>query len=291
MKTIDKFALGFATLLILMAGYVEFAPKKNDIRSNAVMITNRDMNHGGTGLIYYSSKSKSWILTNDHVCKVAKEGGMVLSNTSKYQVNSIVESKQSDLCLLSVLDNLGSNTIVSKSAPQMYDDVQVSGFPALMPNVVSKGHLSGRSVIPVFIGVKPCTAEDIANDPMMCSFVGGIPIVKFYESVLTSATIMPGNSGSGVYNSNQELIGLVFAGQGDLGYSWTVPYEQVVNFLNEVHTLQEQFIDQTLQSKTQDDGQAKITKQLVDKCKNERPTNEKLEELCSLVSKDMIWRK
>lgn len=268
--------------------------KSNDIKNNAVMITNREMNHGGTGLIFYSTKSKSWVLTNDHVCKVAKEGGLVLGTQGRYQVHSVIESKQSDLCLLSVLDNLKSSTRVSPNPPNMYDEVSVSGFPALMPNIVSKGHLSGRAVIGVFTGVQSCTDEEKANDPAMCLFAGGMPIVKFYESVLTSATIMPGNSGSGVYNSKNELIGLVFAGSGDLGYSWTVPYEQVVNFLVfETRGLQEEFVNQQLHASGSNEESRSIitTKQLIEKCKTEHPTEPTILELCSSVSKDMIWRK
>jgi hypothetical protein len=48
---------------------------------------------------------------------------------------------------------------------------------------------------------------------------------------LVTATISPGSSGSAVYNSDMELSGVVFAGSGDLGYAWTVPYEYVRGFL------------------------------------------------------------
>ena len=290
----NKLAKGLILSGVLLLGYAYLQTKKNDIRANAVMITNREMNHGGTGLILSSQKHKSWILTNDHVCKVVKNGGgLVISNKGKYQANSMIESQQSDLCLLSVLDDLKINTRISSTAPKFYDDVSVSGFPALMPNIISKGHLSGRSVISVVIGITPCTEDDIKNNGMMCLFVGGIPVIKNYESVLTSATIMPGNSGSGVYNSEQDLIGVVFAGSGDLGYSWTVPYEQVVNFLAEdSKTLEEQLIDQRLQLEVKSNGETKAElKTVIDKCKNEHPTDEKLEELCSLISNDMIWRK
>jgi len=49
---------------------------------------------------------------------------------------------------------------------------------------------------------------------------------------LVTATIMPGSSGSGVFNEDMELSGLAFAGSGDLGYAWTVPYEDMMYFLN-----------------------------------------------------------
>jgi V8-like Glu-specific endopeptidase len=46
-------------------------------------------------------------------------------------------------------------------------------------------------------------------------FVGGIPDIMQYDSTLVTATIMPGSSGSGVYNENKELAGVVFAGRAN----------------------------------------------------------------------------
>lgn len=271
------------------SGYESFKPTKNNMHDNSVMITNRSMNHGGTGIVLKSEAHKSQVLTNDHVCKVVKEGGVVITSKGVFQVNSIKESQQSDLCMLTVLDDLKTNTTVSVKAPSLYDNVTVSGHPALMPNIQSKGHLSGRTIIPVMMGFRPCTDADLDGpDSLYCAFFGGVPLVRFFESVLVSATIMPGSSGSGVYNSSNELIGVVFAGQGDFGYGWTVPYEQVKNFLNvESNSLNDQLIDQSLvvNSKSSEEH-----RNLVVKCAKERFTDPKINEVCSLISRDMVFR-
>lgn len=262
-----------------------------DLRAASVKITNRAANSGGTGIIISSGKSESSILTNDHVCRLVKKaGGFVLTMDSQYQVVSIIESELSDLCLVQVADNLGVNTVISPTAPKYYDQAIVAGHPALMPNVISTGHVSGRTVIQVMTGMKPCTEEDL-KDPnliLACAFLGGLPVVKSYESVLVTATIMPGSSGSGVYNTKEELNGVVFAGSSEFGYAWTVPYEQVLNFLFKEHaSLKKQNISQEIDLFGKED-ESKRTKELLQKCNT--ATDEVVVNFCKIIKRDVIWR-
>lgn len=279
--------------LALVAGRLT-SSGKTDLHNTSVMITNRAQNHGGTGIILSSSPEKSSVLTNAHVCKVVTEGGVVVTNSGGiFQVNSVRISEVSDLCILSVLNDLKSNAVVAKSGPEMYDDIQVAGHPALMPNIISKGHLSGQSIIQVMTGIRPCTDEDLSGDNgLLCVFLGGIPVIKSYQSRLVSATIMPGSSGSGVYNSSRQLIGVVFAGQGDFGYGWTVPYEQLVNFLqNESPKIPETLIKQELNLNVQTKSRINI-KDLLLKCqKLDRNTNKKILNVCEILSRDVLWHR
>ena len=273
-----------ALALVVLVDKVFFT---SDPRTASVMITNLAMNHGGTGIILSSSKNGSSILTNDHVCKVVKYGGVVRAQTGDYQVESVIESQLSDLCLVYVADNLHVRTNVSKSAPRMYDQALISGHPALLPNVLTYGHFSGRQIITVMTGFKPCTEEDLQDPAKMlpCAFFGGIPVVKAYESVLVTATIMPGSSGSGVYNSSNELVNVVFAGQGDLGYAWTVPYEQVINFLNNEVPVSAK----TIATKELGAGKEDESKRLVDiKNKCRTATDEEIINICNVLKRDVI---
>lgn len=285
------FALYVLLVSTLVFAYVKSKAEENPLHNTSVKITNREMNHGGTGIILKSSSNKSEVLTNAHVCEVVKEGGVVITETGKYQVNSTKISQVSDLCILTVLSDLYYSTKLAAKTPQMYDEIAVVGHPALMPNIISKGHLSGKDILQVMTGIKPCTEEDMAENPLVCVFIGGIPVVKSFESRLVSSTIMPGSSGSGVYNTNNELIGVVFAGQGDFGYGWTVPYEQVKNFLEtEQSTLTDVLSKQEI-SLNKTDQQAKL-KEAIAKCsKSAFKNNDKLKDICNILSRDNTWRK
>jgi len=204
--------------------------------SSSVMITNRKGNSGGTGIILNSSRSESQILTNKHVCGVVENGGVVRTRSSNYQVVSYLTSDRSDLCLLTVAADLKINTKVAQQPPAVYSSAHISGHPRLLPNVITHGHVSDKRIIEVFTGIRACTEEEAGGQlGLLCMIFGGMPVIESYESTLVTATIQPGSSGSGIYNDNNELIGVVFAGSGDLGYAWTVPYEQVTNFLYKDH--------------------------------------------------------
>lgn len=279
-------------LLLTLTGLVlNSINNKTNIHQNSVMITNRAMNHGGTGIILHSRRNESTILTNDHVCKVVKgSGGVVRTAFGDYQVSSILESEMSDLCLLTVAADLGISTKVASNGPHIYNKAIISGHPALMPNVLTYGHFSGRNIIQVMTGFRPCTDAELA-DPMLgmvCMFFNGFPVVKSYESVLVTATIMPGSSGSGVYNENQQLSGVVFAGSGELGYAWTVPYEQVINFIyTESLSLKRQNMDNVINLFGTEDDSKKI-KEVVKKCTT--ATDEVVIGYCNLLKRDALWR-
>jgi S1-C subfamily serine protease len=192
-------------------------------------------NHGGTGIILRSSDQNSYVLTNSHVCGVVEDGGLVTGEAGSFMVSGYKKSNEHDLCIIRVSGNLGANTKVAKRPPVLYyESASISGHPSLYPNVITKGHFSGKDIITILVGVRQCTDAD-ASDPdkaLLCALLGGIPIIKQYQSTLVTATIMPGSSGSGVYNSDNELSGVAFAGQGSVGYAWTVPYEYMKNFLD-----------------------------------------------------------
>ena len=222
-------ALAGCLLAFSLYAAVKLAPTNE--AQNTVMITTLAKNSGGTGVVMSSSESLSTVLTNNHVCEAVKNGGLVSGNDGEYTITSLKQSKQHDLCLVSVNGNLHASTKLSSKAPKSMDEALISGHPNLLPTIQTKGHYTGRVVIPIMIGVMPCQPGE--KNPYCMAF-GIKPQLRYLESVIVSATIMPGSSGSGVYNSKHELTNLVFAGHsGDgLSYAFVVPYEYLDNFLN-----------------------------------------------------------
>lgn len=258
MDFIDRMAKAvilFGAITLLVTAILVAIPnnKKTSTQEMAnvtVSITTLDRRSGGTGVVLNSKAAGSTILTNSHVCRLigAQNGIVITDDGVSHAIISYKESKIHDLCLITVLDNLNRRTAVATKAPEPYEEASVAGHPALYPTIITKGHFSGKVTIPVMIGLRECTKEDIdgavesndMNTILMCLIGGGLPIIRTYESQVVSPTIMGGSSGSAVYNKDGEIAGLVFAGNGDIGYGFIVPYDYINIFLNaELPTLQD----------------------------------------------------
>jgi S1-C subfamily serine protease len=198
------------------------------------MITRFDGRSGGTGVIISSSKNNSRILTNAHVCELIKNGGLIRSERTKGIVKTYQISRIHDLCLITTNTNFKVNTVLANAEPDTYDDAVISGHPHLLPNIVTYGHFSQKELVVIMTKLRPCKIEDTMNADTApyCQIFGGIPVVRQFEAQVVSATIMPGSSGSAVFNSKGEISGLVFAGSGNFGYAMIVPYEYIANFFD-----------------------------------------------------------
>lgn len=294
----------FMTLVFHSCGFIGMGetirPKTtSEMSQTSVKIVRNDRRSGGTGVILKSTPSESTILTNGHVCGVVENGGLVITDDAEHSVTSYKKSEAHDLCLITVAANLHVNTVIADSAPRTYSDAAASGHPGLLPNVVTRGHFSGREIIEVMTGLRECEDKDYKDNGLLCILLGGIPQIKRYESQVVTATIKPGSSGSAVFNEDGEISALVFAGSGDIGYAYTVPYEAIANFVNK-----ERF---TLESKRPSDGyeitlkslmksilgssaaEVKTTdERIVETCSVER--DPKVTQLCKVMLGDMVWR-
>lgn len=263
--------------------------------STSVMITSPDQHAGGTGVIYRSTTTKSYVLTNKHVCGVVENGGLVITDDGQeHAVVGYLKSKDHDLCMISVAADLHVNTEIASRAPEYYSKAAISGHPALLPTVVTHGHFSGRKIISVVTGIKKCTDEDLKANPLMCVFVGGIPQLKSYEAQLVTATIQGGSSGSAVFNEDGEIAGLVFAGSGTIGYAFIVPYESVYNFVTNEWPMSEAIKPNTefqLGAPAAAPESTSSSELLNARCLTYTSTSneDKVGNVCNAVNKDMIY--
>lgn len=257
-----------------------------------VMVTNLQSNSGGSGSIIESSETSSTILTNGHVCHVVDNGGLVHSSQGEALVTSYRISSRHDLCALKVSAYMGPSTSLSKLMPEPFQDIQASGHPRLLPTIISKGHMSGRQVINVVTGMRACTPEETADPRLsfVCSLLGRLPIVKFYEADAMSATIQPGSSGSGVYNLQGKIVAVVFAGEGDFGYGFTVPYEYIHAFLEtELSTLPDQFPDLIMKFGVESSDKAAVSI-IRNECLKNPGVSSVCKDIINSTHDDMIFR-
>lgn len=235
-KYLSVFMLAFAGCALISVGGHKRSPKmpenNSEYANTAVMITALDKRSGGTGVILDSNPSVSHVLTNKHVCGLVQVGGLVITDDgTAYPVDGYQVYKKHDLCLIEVHTDLKVNIKVAEKAPDEYDTSIVSGHPNLLPTMITTGHFSKRQVIQLIVGLSECDGTEEGQDALYCVFVGGKPIIRQFQSQATSSLIMPGSSGSAVFNSKGELSGLIFAGQQGLGYGFLVPWEYVRDFL------------------------------------------------------------
>lgn len=279
-------------LLVLIASFFFFRTKTikpstgPEYSLTSVMITRYDGRSGGSGVIISSNKNSSQILTNAHVCEVIKNGGIVRSDFAKGIVKNYRVSETHDLCLITTNNNFKINTVIAQDAPDLYEDAIVAGHPHLLPVIVTRGHFSQKELITIVVGTKACTEEEAMKEEnaIFCQYFGIIPIIKTYEAQVVSSTIMPGSSGSPVYNKNGEVSGLVFAGSGDFGYAMIVPYEYISGFFEyELQTLPLRFpIDASRVSE-----ETQETKSWSRVCFQEN-IPQKIKMICDLVSKSLL---
>jgi S1-C subfamily serine protease len=226
--------LNLGSLVYKSAFHPTVRPTTNpEYSSTSVMITKYDGRSGGSGVIVSSKRGESRILTNAHVCSLLSNGGIIRSDTRKGIVKSYQVSDLHDLCLVTTNTNFHINTMLAQNEPEIYDDAIISGHPRLLPNIVTHGHFSQKQIVNILAGFRPCAPEEmeVGNENFeYCRFFGRVPVLRSLEAQVVSATIMPGSSGSAVFNANGELAGLVFAGSGDFGYAIIVPHEYVTYF-------------------------------------------------------------
>jgi S1-C subfamily serine protease len=293
MKKLTTIITGLSVLVALTVAVKSRTPNHpttdKEIAATTAMITNMKGNSGGTGVILKSGEFSSTVLTNAHVCGVVKFGGAVTTDRVKTTVTSYIVSEIHDLCLITVNANLQNNAQVAESSPELYDTVTVSGHPILLPTLLTKGVFSSKEIIDIMTGMRACTKEDEESGfGMLCAYLGGMPIIKTYNAIVSSALIQPGSSGSAAWNASGKIAALVFAGSGNIGYSHLVPVEYINNFLeNELADLAPRFpLDNSLQIL-----QGNAEKKLREACGS--PTNtlqyEIVKQYCKYVDLDMMY--
>lgn len=284
-----KFSL-FLFMAIFMAGCSTSSDRTvaSENTDATVMITNFKKNSGGSGVILQSTATESIVLTNAHVCGVVKFGGVVTSSSGVPAfVTHYKVSKVHDLCLISVSTDLNATTQLAYAPPKKYDRATISGHPKLLPNILTFGHFSDKLIVQVMTGSRECTPQEYADPDtsLFCVFTGHLPVVKTYESIVVSATIQPGSSGSGVFDTNHRLAALVFAGSGDLGYALAVPFEYIDFFITtEIATLP---LDSPITTTGANSGSESDKKLFAEACKDAKTVTDK--NTCKAINNNTLF--
>ena len=180
----------------------------------------------GVSIGYDKDKNLSYILTNNHFCEdalLSQLMAIILEDSSSPRIStplkdakiaSILKTSGGlDLCLLGMTGYIKPTTLASDEVIiDQFDKIYIIGgptgiFPTILETFVS-GHL-GRDQV---------SLQNLSHNGDDFIFISGI--------------ILPGHSGSPVYNKNNEMIGLVFATVPSYG-ALAISINDIYNFIEE----------------------------------------------------------
>lgn len=153
---------------------------------------------------YNIAEGRTYLFTNDHVCQ------SVINETTVLLLTGVVNEKEflsfgkleashwgSEICIFSTKDELNYLNIKSQDyMPEKGEYIKVIGAP---------------------YGVFPTTSTGYIDDPMYDRFKVAplsIDIIFGMPFLTVKAEIHPGSSGSPVLSKSGEVIGMIFAGDG-----------------------------------------------------------------------------
>jgi S1-C subfamily serine protease len=197
---------------------------------SVVRVLNFEGTGGGTGWVTRSASGRRVIVTNDHVCEVAKDGMVRIQDDSG--TSSIKEvlttSFDHDLCLIEGIE--APALTVAKTGPNRFDDLTVVGHPLLGPLTMSKGQFTGISILPIGGFVEE--GQECPHGTETVQSLFGTVCIHLMELGTTTAQIYPGNSGSPVINTDGEVIGVMNSGDGMMFHGNLVTLNYLRDILN-----------------------------------------------------------
>ena len=196
-------------LTILLLSMTCFANPKLIVKQSLVHIVSEQLEGSGSGVIIQSSKNKTIILTNKHVCMVAQNSRFRVKAVKDYNKNSLkyypakidFMSINKDLCILKSKKQLKHAAKIAEKDVNLGDTLLTYVNYGRILGVFSQG-IAGHIVL--------------------------FPENKEY--MMSNLYGFSGSSGSGVFNKNGELVGIVTVKIGrDMGH---IRLEHIKNFLD-----------------------------------------------------------
>lgn len=177
----------------------------------------------GTGFVYKTKGTKSYILTNSHVVSGAEKVKVKFTDGNTYDVKIVGNDEYGDIAVLKIeSDKIISESIIGKSAEsRLGDTVFTIGAPLDTEYswTVTRGIVSGKDRL---IEVNAANSNS------------GALVMSVLQ---TDAAINSGNSGGPLANSNGEVIGITnmkLISGGVEGMGFAIPIEDAVHIADQL---------------------------------------------------------
>ena len=179
----------------------------------------------GSGVIYRTNGSSTFILTNNHVVDSAVQGGTVkveLNNGDIENATIVGRDTTYDLAVIKInRNNLKLATIGDSSKLAIGEPVVAFGSPLGLSGTVTSGIVSALN--------RPVTTGNLGSE-------------SFIDAIQTDAAINPGNSGGPLVDSTGAVVGINSAiaslGQGttagSIGLGFSIPINQAKRVADEI---------------------------------------------------------
>ncbi|NDE54711.1 MAG: peptidase S1, partial [Actinobacteria bacterium] len=178
----------------------------------------------GSGVIYRSSSSASFIITNNHVIASAVQGGTIrveLNNGDFENASIVGRDTTYDLAVLRInRGNLKAITVGNSNTLIIGEPVIAFGSPLGLSGTVTSGIVSALN--------RPVTA-------------GSTGVESFIDAIQTDAAINPGNSGGPLVDGTGALVGINSAiatlssgASGSIGLGFSIPINQAKRVVDEI---------------------------------------------------------
>lgn len=264
LRLVVEYSTALALIVVMSLCALKLPEMHNKYLHTAVgkkvyMIRDSERSGGGTGFAVNAPSGQNYILTNDHVCEVSKDGVTVLvtSDEGSMRRRIVSHDENSDLCLIEGMPGV-EGLSVAGSSPSLGDIMTVVGHPRLMPTHASSGELTGSEDVSILMApisfIHPMTGQEVFIGPEEGGMAPGqcqlnkhsqelvdvdlmffVIKVKFCvmtvkDAYITSIIIHPGNSGSPMVNFWGNVEGVAFASDGT-NWGRIVPLQDIKAFL------------------------------------------------------------
>lgn len=197
------------------------------VTPSVVSISVKTATGGGTGSgsIYKSNSSSSYIITNNHVVEAAATSGTIkveLADGSEMAATIVGRDRMYDIAVLLVKKgNLPAIALGDSSKVSVGDEVLAIGSPLGLANTVTQGIISALN--------RPVTA-------------GTFDSTSYVNAIQTDAAINPGNSGGALVDAQGRIIGVNSAiatltsggTSGSIGLGFSIPINEAKRVIEEI---------------------------------------------------------